>query len=153
MSHFANQLKASLEADNVTQTDLTEACNMSQGQISRYVNGENRPNAKKLDALLTRFSIRQRMLLTLAYLDDHVPSSMRDLVNVEPHNRLSLAKPLTLDCSRMPSDVRAAYEALGSAALADHNVGKHLISIERLLHSQRSRHSPTNRKRGRTRRL
>ena len=152
MSHFANQLKASLEADKVTQTELTEACNMSQGQISRYVNGENRPSPTKLDALLTKFSIKQRMLLTLAYLDDHVPLSMRDLINVEPHNRQGLAKPLTLDCSRMPSDVRAAYEALGSAVLADRNVGKCLISIERLLQSQRSPHSLANRKRGRRRR-
>ena len=152
MSHFANQLKASLEADELAQTALTEACNMSQGQISRYVNGENRPNPRKLDALLTQFSIRQRMLLTLAYLDDHVPPSMRDVINVEPHNRRSLAKPLSLDCSRLPSDVRTAYEALGSAALADHNVGKLLISIEPLLDRERSRHSP-RRRRGRPRSL
>ena len=152
MSHFAIQLKASLESDNLAQTELVEACNMSQGQISRYVNGENRPNPKKLDALLTKFSTGQRILLTLAYLYDHVPPSMRDVVNVDTHNRRSLAKPLSLDCSRMPSDVRAAYEALGSAALADHNVGKLLISIEPLLDRERSRRSP-RRRRGRPRSL
>jgi transcriptional regulator with XRE-family HTH domain len=152
MSNFANQLKASLEADNLTQSVLTADNDLSQGAISRYVSGENRPNPEKLDRLLTKFSIRQRMLLTLAYLDDHVPPSMRDLVNIEPHNRQGLAKPLTLDCSRMPADVRAAYEALGSAALADRDVGKHLISIERLLQSRRLAHSPANRKRSRPRR-
>src|SRR5882762_2152356 len=100
MNSFANQLKSSLEADNLTQAELTVGNDdKSQGQISRYVSGENRPNPKTLDGLLTKFSIRQRLLLTLAYLEDHVPLSMRDLVNVEPHNRQSLAKPLTLDCS------------------------------------------------------
>jgi transcriptional regulator with XRE-family HTH domain len=151
MNNFANQLKASLEADNLTQAELTIGNDISQGQISRYVSGENHPNPKTLDLLLTKFSIRQRILLTLGYLEDYVPLSMRDLVNVEPHNRQSLAKPLTLDCSRMPSDVRAAYESLGSAALGDRDVGKHLISIERLLQSRRASDSPAKRKRGRPR--
>ena len=149
MNNFANQLKAALEADNLTQTELT--MESSQGQISRYVSGENHPRPEALDRLLLKFSIRQRMLLTRAYLEDHVPLSMRDVINFEPHNLQSLAKPSTLDCSRMPSDVRAAYESLGSAALADRDVGKHLISIERLLQSRRASDSPAKRKRGRPR--
>src|SRR6266536_2327157 len=142
MSLFANQLKTSMEAHRISQTTVSRIGGLSQSVTSRYINGGHRPRPNKLEKILPAFSMKQRLLIALAYLDDDVPASMRDLIKVEPQDREGLTRAPTFDYSRMPRDVRVAYEGLGSAALADRKVGKHLISLHRLLPVERTASSP-----------
>lgn len=136
MSQFSNQLQASIEAQNFTQTHVCEKADISQGQMSRYVNGENRPEPEMFERLLNLFPEKERIALILAYLQDDIPARFRKLVTVAPADAAANIKeepPAYL--SRMPRKLRAAYDYLGFAALEKPKVATTLINTAELVKS------------------
>src|SRR5437868_4074171 len=121
MSQFSNQLQASLEAAGLTQTDVCEKADISQGQMSRYVNGENRPEQEFLERLLKLFDEKNRTLLLVAYLNDGVPPKYRRLVNVSPGEPKTAyaAEESPPYRSQMPRRLRAAFDFLGERSISD----------------------------------
>lgn len=139
MSQFSNQLQASIEAQNYTQTLVCERTGVTQSQLSRYVNGENRPSPEALSPLLDVFNKENQIALLLAYLEDDIPGSKKNLVHVLPKIAADrVAEESAIYRSRMPRSLRAAYDFLGADALVNQATADWIIANhERLQGSAR----------------
>ena len=135
MSQFSNQLQASIQAQDFTQTLVCEQTGVTQSQLSRYVNGENRPSPDALDPLLNIFNKENQIALLLAYLDDDIPDPKRNLVHVLPKIAADrVAEESAIYRSRMPRALRAAYDWLGADALVNQSTADWIIAnYERLI--------------------
>ena len=133
MSQFSNQFAKSLEECELTQTAVQEKTELSQGSISRYVNGEIRPDIEALEKICLVFPKEHRVALLLAYLDDDIPRSLNNLVAVEaktPTVRVQEDSPAYR--ARMPKELRDAYDHLGAAALEDASIAQVIIGTSNL---------------------
>jgi hypothetical protein len=136
MSQFSNQLQASMEECDFTQTDIVEKIRISQGQMSRYVNGENRPEPGVVDELVGLFPEKQRTALLMAYLQDDVPARFRNLIIISPAaSSARITEDSPVYRARMPKRLRTAYDFLGAAALEKPRVAQTLINTYELLKS------------------
>ena len=133
MSQFSNQLQKSIEDECFTQAQVVEKIGVSQGQMSRYVNGENRPEPDIFDKLCALFPEKQRVALVLAYLLDDVPPRFRNLITIAPATRNArVTEDPPVYRSRMPKKLRAAYDFLGAAALDKPKVAQMIINTYEL---------------------
>ncbi|MDP9291096.1 MAG: helix-turn-helix domain-containing protein [Verrucomicrobiota bacterium] len=136
MSQFSNQLQTSMEEAGFKQTDLVDKIDVSQGQMSRYVNGVDRPGPDVFEQLCALFPEKQRAQLIVAYLLDDVPAQFRNLISVEPAKAaLRTAEDAPAYRSRMPLKLRQAYDYLGSAALDKPRVATTIINTYELVKS------------------
>lgn len=129
MSQFSNQFTASIEEAEITQFALHEKAGISQGALSRYASGDNRPPPDQLERLLKAFPAKHRVALLLAYLADDVPDSFRNLVEIAPATVAGVAEREPVYRTRMPKKLREAYEGLGVKALESPAVADSLIAI------------------------
>jgi transcriptional regulator with XRE-family HTH domain len=133
VSQFSSQLQASMEADRLTQQAILDKIDISQGALSRYCNG-SRPVADQLEKLLGVFSSGQRVALLTAYLEDEIPGKYRGLVVIEPAaGGDRIKEPAPVYRSRMPRDLREAWEGLGRKALEHPEVADSLIATWRVI--------------------
>ncbi len=133
MSQFSNQLQASIEAQGFSQVEIVEKIGVSQGQTSRYVNGENRPEPDVFEKLCEIFPTEERVRLIVAYLADDVPVRYRNLISIEPTEKSArTAEESPVYRSRMPRKLREAYDYLGSAALEKPAIAQMLINTHKL---------------------
>jgi transcriptional regulator with XRE-family HTH domain len=133
MSQFSNQLQASIEANGFTQTEICDQVGISQGQMSRYVNGENRPEPEIFEKLCGVFAKEHRVAVLLAYLDDDIPPSLKNLVAVEAKTAAArVEEDSPVYRSRMPKKLRDAYDHLGAAALEDASIAQVIIGTSNL---------------------
>lgn len=141
MSQFSNQLQASIERRGLTQTAVCEKADISQGQLSRYVNGENRPPPDAFANLARIFPREERLSLLLAYIDDEIPASLRNLVVVSaasPSAAPRVAEDSETYRARMPRALREAYDFIGLDALQNSATSDWLIAnFERLKGSEK----------------
>ena len=138
MSQFSNQLQASIEECNFTQCHLVDNADVSPGQICRYVAGENRPEPKVFKKISALFPEKHRTPLILAYLLDDVPPRFRNLVTIEPSRTGSHdAEQEPVYRSRMPKQLREAYDYLGRAALEKPSIAQILINTSKLSRGDR----------------
>ena len=135
MSQFSNQFKASVEASGLTQFAISEKTGISQGALSRYAGGDNRPPRDQIETLLPVFPEKERVALLMAYLADDVPASFASLVTIAPRTgagaRAAEQEPVYR--SRMPKELREAYDGLGRKALEHPEVADSLIATWRIL--------------------
>lgn len=125
-----------MEGEGFTQAYVVDRGGISQGQMSRYVNGENRPELEAFERICGLFSEKHRVALILAYLLDDVPPRFRTLVTISPSangNSRGAEDPTQVYRSRMPKELRAAYDYLGAAALEKKNVAQMLINTYQAL--------------------
>lgn len=126
-----------MEEEGFTQMHVVERGGISQGQMSRYVNGENRPELEVFERICGLFSEKRRTALILAYLLDDVPPRFRSLVTISPSangvTSRGVEDPTQVYRSRMPKELRAAYDYLGAAALEKKNVAQMLINTYQAL--------------------
>ena len=121
-------------ARGLSQTAVCEKTGISQGQLSRYVNGENRPPPEAFENLAKIFPIEDRVQLLLAYLADEIPAGLRNLVSVTPRSSSArIQEESATYRSRMPKDLRAAYDFLGNDALENPATADWIIANHRRL--------------------
>jgi transcriptional regulator with XRE-family HTH domain len=126
-------LQTSIEANGLTQTEIVEKIGVSQGQMSRYVNGENRPEPQVLEKLCAVFPKKDQTSLLLAYLEDDVPDSLKNLIAIEPKSAVPrVGEDSPVYRSRMPKRLREAYDHLGAAALEHASIAKIIINTSDL---------------------
>jgi transcriptional regulator with XRE-family HTH domain len=133
MSQFSNQLQASMEELGLTQVDVREKAGFAQSQMSRYINGENRPEPEALEKLMALFPEKHRVALLLAYVVDDVPQRYRGLLHISPRANSRVQEEPPVYRSRMPKKLRSAYDFLGSAALEKPSVAESLIATAEIL--------------------
>jgi transcriptional regulator with XRE-family HTH domain len=134
MSQFSNQLLKSLEDCEFTQTFIQEQSGLSQGSVSRYANGEIRPDLEAFEKICGLFPKQHQTALLLAYLVDDVPDSLKNLVAIEPKSAAAAraAEDSPVYRSRMPKKLREAYDHLGAAALEHASIAKIIINTSDL---------------------
>jgi transcriptional regulator with XRE-family HTH domain len=129
VSQFSNQLQGAIEQQGFTQVDVCDKTGVSQGQLSRYVAGKDRPSPEALDQLAKAFDEKNRTRLLVAYLEDDIPPGMRALATVKSKTSESkTSEEPTVYRSRMPKKLRAAYDYLGAAALEKPSIAQMLIT-------------------------
>lgn len=129
MSHFSNQLQASIEERGFSQIEITERIGVSQGQMSRYVNGENRPEPDVFAKLCEIFPKDERGKLIVAYLVDVIPPKDRSLIALElKKTEARVKEDAPLFRARMPKRLREAYDFLAGAALENPAIAQMLIN-------------------------
>jgi transcriptional regulator with XRE-family HTH domain len=131
MSQFSNQLQAAIESQDFTQTYVCDQTGISQGQLSRYVNGKNRSSPEALDQLCKIFDKDNQVKILLAYLEDDIPPRMKNLVRVEPKGAARVPEDPGICRTRMPRELRAAYDWLGRDAIANKYTADWIIANHR----------------------
>jgi transcriptional regulator with XRE-family HTH domain len=136
MSQFSNQLQASMEACDFTQTQISEKTGVSQGQLSRYMSGEHRPPTDAFEKLCRPFPDSHGTALLTAYLADDIPQSLSKLVSVTPKIRSAIVEEEPpVYRTRMPKELRAAYDFIGADALKNADTADWVIAVYRRLRS------------------
>jgi transcriptional regulator with XRE-family HTH domain len=131
MSRFATQLRTLMEARGINQTRACERTGISGGQMSRYVNGKNRPPRDEFAKLANLFSDdADRTDLLVAYLEDRIPKSARGLVRIRRADPRRAPEQFRAD---MPKRLREALDGLAELAIEDQAVADYLIATWRVL--------------------
>lgn len=140
MSYFGNALRGILEGSHMTQSSLCEQAGISNGQISRYLAGENEPSSEMLDKICAIFPEEERISLVMARLKDVVPASARDLVKIIPAAVPStlMVQELPLEETRLPlpPSLRKAFDFLERMAVENRAVADSILAAYRVLSSQ-----------------
>ncbi|MEY2509418.1 MAG: helix-turn-helix protein [Verrucomicrobiota bacterium] len=132
MSQFSSQLTTSSEEAGLTQTAIREKTEISQGTLSRYFSGDYLPPLDQLEKLLSVFPAQQQRALVLAFLEDNVPGKFRGQVVISHAGTRSKEEPPVYR-SRMPRELREAYDGLGRKALEHTEVADSLIATWRII--------------------
>jgi transcriptional regulator with XRE-family HTH domain len=137
MSHFSNALQAILEKKRLTQTRVCQRTEISQSQLSRYVNGQNRPERGHLEKLLSLFDEEERATLLVARLRDILPRSLRNLVTIKKAQRAHhREEPTSRFSAHAPRELREALEYLAEAAIENPDAAKALIALAQILRAK-----------------
>ena len=139
MSKFSNELQRTIEARKTTQAALAASTGVSQGQMSRYVNGENRPDLDFVIKLLKEFELPDQLLLNAAYAEDNIVPELRSQLSVVPRDNRSTRVMERAETEagpafrrRMPDPLRLAHDRLGRVAVEDPKVARTLIHLASL---------------------
>src|SRR4029450_812548 len=81
MSYFSAALDSLMRQRGLKQAHLARSSHIDQAQISRYLSGENRPDADALQRLCKALSEDATTLL-LGYVRDEIPAFARDRIDV-----------------------------------------------------------------------
>ncbi len=81
MSYFSAAIESVMRERSLTQTELSRRAQVHQGQLSRYINAEARPDTDGLERLCHALGEDGQKLL-IAFLKDEVPYSLRATVDI-----------------------------------------------------------------------
>jgi transcriptional regulator with XRE-family HTH domain len=134
MSAFSEQLRVSLDAAEMSQSDLADLSKISQPTISRYVKGEVNPEPEQFGALLDSLPDTLHFELIVARLSDELPAKYRSTVNILAHG----SNPVLEDQSpympkNIAKDLRGALQYLTAAAIQEPVVRDLLLGLARAL--------------------
>jgi transcriptional regulator with XRE-family HTH domain len=107
MSYFSAALDSIMRQRGMKQAQLAREAEIDQAQISRYLSGDNRPDARALERLCQAL-LEDSSTLLLGYVRDEIPAFARDRIDV-----ISLSKaPAGTDGPSQPD----AYARLSARA-------------------------------------
>jgi transcriptional regulator with XRE-family HTH domain len=121
-----------MEATGLTQTAVREKTDISQGSLSRYANGDYVPPLDQLEKLLEVFPLEHQRAIALAFVEDNVPAKFRGEIAISLATGRAKEDPPVYR-SRMPKELREAWEGLGRAALQHPEVADSLIATWRII--------------------
>lgn len=131
MTNLARQLAALIDKPSgMTQTFLSEASGISQGQISRYISGEDSPEKENLEKICKALCESDRADVVLAYLQDQIPESARHLIAPARLKHFQKAKRVEVP---LPRDLREAFDVLEERASRSPAVADSIKSTVRIL--------------------
>src|SRR4030095_14989988 len=81
MSYFSAALDSLMRQRGLKQAHLARSADIDQAQISRYLSGENRPDADALERLCKALSEDATTLL-LGHVRDEIPAFARDRIDI-----------------------------------------------------------------------
>lgn len=79
MSYFSAALEAIIRSKNITQSELAKKASVHQGQLSRYLSEDVRPDSEALRRLSDALG-QDGPDLVVAFLRDLIPDSLRGLI-------------------------------------------------------------------------
>lgn len=108
MSYFSAAFTQVMESRGLKQAHVARAAGLDQGQLSRYLNADSRPDVTALAKLLSALDEDARPLVLIGYLRDDIPAEYRNLVTItaggESNNIQESPEPSAFD--RLPSKPR-----------------------------------------------
>jgi hypothetical protein len=126
-----------MEECDFTQTDICEKGRFALSQVNRYVHAIDRPETESFEKLASLFPPKHRIALLLAFLEDEVPAKYRNLISITPRTGGSrVSEEPSIYRSRMPTELRTAYDGLGAAALEKPAVAQSLIATYKVLRAK-----------------
>jgi transcriptional regulator with XRE-family HTH domain len=96
VSYFSAALDSLMREHNLTQAELSRNASVHQGQLSRYLSDEARPDRDGLARLCNVFK-SDGPRLAVAFLRDELPEALADKVELREKRPSKAAKPATTD--------------------------------------------------------
>lgn len=134
MTRFAAALMSTLQELGWTQTRLAEESGIQLAQINKYAKGRVPALPETLETICKALPADQRAVLILAYLEDLVPESGRDLVKVSSHAQGG--GKVKTPREKLPAEVRKALDSLAAMAAGRSHVGELIVMLNKTLSGQ-----------------